>query len=113
MPGAASAEVITTSFSLFRKVEELADALRPEDFLAPPLANLPKEAVVLGEATDAMKRLWTLFAQLQVKRVLGEKELLIRAVHVAMGYEIGSHFNHMGAHVGITSEWIVFSAGPR
>lgn len=108
MDDSTDTAVVTTSFQLFRKVEAMADALKPEDYVPPPYPNPPQGIPVLGEATDNMKRLWTLFAQLHAEHGLGEKEVLIRAVHAAMGYEVAKHCNCFIARFGITTDWRVY-----
>lgn len=98
----------STTLMLFRKVEDMVDALGPKDYTLPPLPRNPTGTVVIGDATEVMKKLWTLFMQLNTNQQLGETELLLRAVHVAMGYEVGKQFNKFGVHFGLTSTWQVF-----
>lgn len=95
--------------ALFEELERLLRDIEPEDYVLPIITGIPNEAKELGVATDKMKRLWTLWSRLQQERSLGNIELLKRAVHTAISYEIGAHFNCWRARIGINNVWQVYA----
>ncbi len=110
MPGALPPVFMTTSFQLFRKVEELADDIRPEDYVLPPNDGAPEDSVIMGEATDSMKRLFTLVTRLHVEMAKDPEatELLVEATNLAMIYEVWQHFGFRSPRFGFNSAWQVF-----
>lgn len=95
--------------ALCEELERQLKDIDPEDYVVPYVVGVPSGSKVLGTATEQMKRLWTLWSRLQRKRCLGETELLKRAVHTAISFEIGKHFNHWRARIGINSSWQVYA----
>lgn len=95
--------------ALFEELEKLLKHIGPDDYIRPKIVDVPRESRVLGVATEQMKCLWTLWSRLDADTRLGDTELMRRAVHTAISFEIGQHFNCWRARVGMTSTWQVFA----
>jgi hypothetical protein len=109
------ANEVTDSFSLFRKIEDMVAAIPLSECVAPAM-DVPCGSVVIGSATEKIKRTYTLFMQLEKKKALGAigaEELFRRGVHTAMSYEIGESFNCWGALIGIDRNWQIYAAVPK
>lgn len=95
--------------ALIVELERNLKYIQSEDYTTPEVIGVPSGAKELGVATEQMKRLWTLWTRLERDGRLGETELLKRAVHTAISFEIGVHFNHWRARIGINSTWQVYA----
>jgi hypothetical protein len=87
----------------------LLDDIDTGSLIPPDVEFIPVGATELGQATGSMKRLWTLFVTLSREHKLGMHELLLRAVHTALSFEIGAYFNCWEARCGITRDWKVYA----
>ncbi len=96
--------------ALYDDLDRRLAEIQPEDYIAPSIVGIPKGSRELGPATEEMKQLWTLFCHLERESRLGLPELLRRAAHTAISFEIGKHFNYWGARIGINSSWQIYAA---
>lgn len=101
-------EIYVAVFSLFKDVESMVGAMAPQEYIVPDIMGIPTGSVLIGDATEAMKQLYTLFRKLEEKGELGKDELFRRAVHSAFSYEVGKHFDRFGWRIGINSAWQVY-----
>ncbi len=108
MPGAAGSNPVP-SIALFRAVEDIADNIKPEEKVIPAQVGIPSGAKKVGDATEAMKRIYWVVMKFTNDRKLGESELILRAAHTAFGFEVGSQFDCFGVGIGVTSTWEVYA----
>jgi hypothetical protein len=101
--------VADKKLALSEELDRRLAEIEPADYSTSFVVGIPKGAKELGEATEQMKCLWTLWSRLERDNSLGSTELLKRAVHTAISYEIGTHFNYWRARIGINSSWQVYS----
>ncbi len=110
MAQTARLNVTAVSFSLFRDIEDMVAAIDSIEYIVPDIVGVPRGCTLLGDATEAMKQLYTLWRKLEEKGELGVNELFKRAAHTAISYEIGKHFDRFGLNqIGINSEWKVYA----
>jgi hypothetical protein len=98
--------------ALHLEIERLLGELTPDDYTAPQIPAVPSMCVAVGNATERMKGLFTLFTryeEIAAAGRLGRDEILKRGIHTALCYELGTHCD-WGSHFGITTDWIVYRA---
>lgn len=100
----------TKRLALYVELDRRLAEIQPDDYVVPSIVGIPNGSKELGPATDEMKKLWTLFCHLESEARLGLPELLRRATHTAISFEMGKHFNYWGARTGINSLWQVYAA---
>jgi hypothetical protein len=100
---------ISKRLALYDELDRRLSEVLPDQYTIPDIDGIPHGCRELGAATDRMKQLWTVWARLEEEKCLGESELLKRAAHVAISFEIGKHFNCWRARIGINSSWRVYA----
>ncbi len=100
----------SNNLAIYNKLESLLQEIKPEDYVTPTIKDVQPGFKLLGNATEQMKCLWTVWSILKIQEETGKTHILKLAVKAAIGYEIGCHFDNWDSLIAINSSWQVYAA---